>query len=108
MMPRITLTLTLRRDCTLSPSLPNPRARLPVHTAPEAPHITSVDYSQGVLYVRWTYGELFIDLSHSRMLHWQVVAQGKKGPKKNYSIDVSPQAPSDKRVLMALTLTSPC
>ncbi|XP_062339547.1 receptor-type tyrosine-protein phosphatase O isoform X1 [Osmerus eperlanus] len=58
-------------------------------TAPEAPHITSVDYSQGVLYVRWTYGELFIDLSHSRMLHWQVAAQGKKGPKKNYSIDVT-------------------
>ncbi|XP_029017553.1 receptor-type tyrosine-protein phosphatase O isoform X2 [Betta splendens] len=58
-------------------------------TAPEAPHITSVDYSHGVLYVRWTYGELFIDLSHSRMLHWQVVAVGKKGPEKSYSIDVT-------------------
>uniref|UniRef100_A0A3B4XET0 Receptor-type tyrosine-protein phosphatase O-like n=1 Tax=Seriola lalandi dorsalis TaxID=1841481 RepID=A0A3B4XET0_SERLL len=57
-------------------------------TAPEAPHISSVDYSHGVLYVRWTYGELFIDLSHSRMLHWQVVAVGKKGPEKSYSIDV--------------------
>ncbi|KAG7267427.1 hypothetical protein CRUP_021332, partial [Coryphaenoides rupestris] len=43
-------------------------------TAPEAPHISSVDYSHGVLYVRWSYGELFVDLSHSRMLHWQVVA----------------------------------
>uniref|UniRef100_A0A3P8UVI2 protein-tyrosine-phosphatase n=1 Tax=Cynoglossus semilaevis TaxID=244447 RepID=A0A3P8UVI2_CYNSE len=48
-------------------------------TAPEAPHITSVDYSQGLLYVHWTYGELFIDLSHSRIMHWQVVAVGKKG-----------------------------
>ncbi|XP_042258980.1 receptor-type tyrosine-protein phosphatase O isoform X1 [Thunnus maccoyii] len=58
-------------------------------TAPEAPHISSVDYSHGVLYVRWTYGELFITLSHSRMLHWQVVAVGKKGPKESYSIDVT-------------------
>ncbi|XP_042082659.1 receptor-type tyrosine-protein phosphatase O [Haplochromis burtoni] len=58
-------------------------------TAPEAPHISSVDYSHGVLYVRWTYGELFIDLSHSRMLHWQVVAVGKKGPEKTYSVDVT-------------------
>ncbi|CAL8323062.1 unnamed protein product [Lota lota] len=58
-------------------------------TAPEAPHISSVDYSHGVLYVRWTYGELFVDLSHSRMLHWQVVAVGKKGTKKSYSIDVT-------------------
>ncbi|KAG7232242.1 hypothetical protein INR49_008869 [Caranx melampygus] len=59
-------------------------------TAPEAPHISSVDYSHGVLYVRWTYGELFIDLSHSRMIHWQVVAVGKKGPEKSYSIDPAP------------------
>uniref|UniRef100_A0A3B4Z3W5 Receptor-type tyrosine-protein phosphatase O-like n=1 Tax=Stegastes partitus TaxID=144197 RepID=A0A3B4Z3W5_9TELE len=59
-------------------------------SAPEAPHISSVDYSHGVLYVRWTYGELFIDLSHSRMLHWQVVAVGKKGPKRSYSVAVSP------------------
>ncbi|TMS01525.1 hypothetical protein E3U43_009293 [Larimichthys crocea] len=58
-------------------------------TAPEAPHISSVDYSHGVLYVRWTYGELFIDLSHSRMLHWQVAAVGKKGPERSYSIDVT-------------------
>nr|XP_046235193.1 receptor-type tyrosine-protein phosphatase O isoform X2 [Scatophagus argus] len=58
-------------------------------TAPEAPHISSVDYSHGVLYVRWTYGELFIDLSHSRMLHWQVVAISKKGPERSYSIDVT-------------------
>uniref|UniRef100_A0A4W6G379 protein-tyrosine-phosphatase n=1 Tax=Lates calcarifer TaxID=8187 RepID=A0A4W6G379_LATCA len=55
-------------------------------TAPEAPHISSVDYSHGVLYVRWTYGELFIDLSHSRMLHWQVVAVGKKGLERSYSV----------------------
>lgn len=61
-----------------------------VSAAPEAPHISSVDFSHGVLYVRWTYGELFIDLSHSRMLHWQVVAMGKKRPEKVYSVDVSP------------------
>ncbi|MED6259728.1 hypothetical protein ATANTOWER_029339, partial [Ataeniobius toweri] len=60
--------------------------------APEAPHISSVDYSQGVLFVRWTYGELFIDLSHSRMLHWQVVAVGKKGAEKSYSVDVTRNA----------------
>ncbi|XP_047431711.1 receptor-type tyrosine-protein phosphatase O isoform X2 [Mugil cephalus] len=58
-------------------------------TAPEAPHVSSVDYSHGVLYVRWTYGELFIDLSHSRMLHWQVVAVGRKGPERSYSVDVT-------------------
>uniref|UniRef100_A0A3B5M748 Protein tyrosine phosphatase receptor type O n=1 Tax=Xiphophorus couchianus TaxID=32473 RepID=A0A3B5M748_9TELE len=61
-------------------------------TAPEAPHISSVDYSQGVLAVRWTYGELFIDLSHSRMLHWQVEAVGKKGPQRGYSVDVTRNA----------------
>lgn len=48
-----------------------------------------MDYSHGVLYVRWTYGELFIDLSHSRMVHWQVVAVGKKGAERSYSVDVS-------------------
>ena len=57
--------------------------------APEAPHISSVDYNHGTLYVRWTYGELFIDMSHSRMLHWQVTAHGKKGSKRTYSTDVS-------------------
>lgn len=59
-------------------------------SAPEAPHITSVDYSQGLLYVHWTYGELFIDLSHSRIMHWQVVAVGKKGAERSYSVDVRP------------------
>ncbi|XP_063762021.1 receptor-type tyrosine-protein phosphatase O isoform X2 [Eleginops maclovinus] len=58
-------------------------------TAPEAPHISSVDYSHGVLYVRWTYGELFIDLSHSHMLHWTLLAVGKKGPERSFSIDVT-------------------
>lgn len=51
-----------------------------------------MDYSHGVLFVRWTYGEQFIDLSHSRMLHWQVVAVGKKGPERGYSVDVSPSS----------------
>ncbi|KAL4659361.1 receptor-type tyrosine-protein phosphatase O [Arapaima gigas] len=58
-------------------------------TAPEAPHISSVDYSGGMLYVRWTYGDIFTDLSHSRMLHWQVVAEGKKSAKKRISADVT-------------------
>uniref|UniRef100_H3CKS4 Protein tyrosine phosphatase receptor type O n=1 Tax=Tetraodon nigroviridis TaxID=99883 RepID=H3CKS4_TETNG len=58
-------------------------------TAPEAPHISAVDYSGGVLSLRWTYGELFVDLSHSRMLHWQVLAIGRKGPERGYSVNVS-------------------
>ncbi|KAL2102898.1 hypothetical protein ACEWY4_002066 [Coilia grayii] len=58
-------------------------------TAPEAPHISSVDYAHGQLYVRWTYGDLFTDLSHSRVLHWQVVAEGKKGSRKRFSTDVT-------------------
>ncbi|XP_060758858.1 receptor-type tyrosine-protein phosphatase O isoform X2 [Neoarius graeffei] len=58
-------------------------------TAPEAPHISSVDYSHGMLYVRWTYGDLFTDLSHSRMLHWQVLAEGKKGSRRRFSTDVT-------------------
>uniref|UniRef100_A0A672NZC3 Protein tyrosine phosphatase receptor type O n=1 Tax=Sinocyclocheilus grahami TaxID=75366 RepID=A0A672NZC3_SINGR len=58
-------------------------------TAPEAPHISSVDYAHGTLFVRWTYGDLFTDLSHSRMLHWQLTAEGKKGARRRYSIDVS-------------------
>ncbi|KAL0196589.1 hypothetical protein M9458_010161, partial [Cirrhinus mrigala] len=51
------------------------------------PHISSVDYAHGMLYVRWTYGDLFTDLSHSRMLHWQLTAEGKKGARRRYSID---------------------
>ncbi|XP_061663501.1 receptor-type tyrosine-protein phosphatase O [Syngnathoides biaculeatus] len=58
-------------------------------TAPEAPHISSVNYSQGVLYVHWAYSEDFVDLSHSRITHWQVVAVGKKGPERSYSADVT-------------------
>uniref|UniRef100_A0A3B1K4P1 Protein tyrosine phosphatase receptor type O n=1 Tax=Astyanax mexicanus TaxID=7994 RepID=A0A3B1K4P1_ASTMX len=69
-------------------------------TAPESPHISSVDYSHGVLYVRWTYGDLFTDLSHSRMLHWQVVAEGKKGSRRRFSTDVT-------RNMMKATLALP-
>ncbi|XP_015208471.1 receptor-type tyrosine-protein phosphatase O isoform X2 [Lepisosteus oculatus] len=58
-------------------------------TAPEAPHISSVDYSNSMLYIRWTYGDVFTDLSHSRMLHWLVVAEGNKGVKKSISSDVT-------------------
>ncbi|KAI4891777.1 hypothetical protein NFI96_017333 [Prochilodus magdalenae] len=73
-------------------------------TAPEAPHISSVDYSHGVLYVRWTYGDLFTDLSHSRMLHWQVVAEGKKGSKRRFSTDLFVQV---TRNMMKATLALP-
>ncbi|XP_016431293.1 receptor-type tyrosine-protein phosphatase O-like [Sinocyclocheilus rhinocerous] len=69
-------------------------------TAPEAPHISSVDYAHGTLFVRWTYGDLFTDLSHSRMLHWQLTAEGKKGARRHYSIDVT-------RNMMKASLTLP-
>lgn len=65
----------------------------PPLAAPEAPHISSVDYVQGVLLVRWTYGELFVDLSHSRLLHWEVLAVGRKGLKRTFSLDVSQPRP---------------
>lgn len=64
--------------------------------APEAPRISAVDYSAGLLRLRWTYGELFIDLSHSRMLHWQVLAAGRKGPPGGYSVDVSLSVPASR------------
>lgn len=37
-----------------------------------------------------------MDLSHSRMLHWQVVAVGKKGAQKSYSVDVSSPEPPEQ------------
>ncbi|XP_073801992.1 receptor-type tyrosine-protein phosphatase O isoform X2 [Danio rerio] len=58
-------------------------------TAPEAPHISSVEFSHGSVFVRWTYGDLFTDLTHSRMLHWQVVAEGKKSARRRFSVDVT-------------------
>ncbi|XP_061570376.1 receptor-type tyrosine-protein phosphatase O-like isoform X1 [Cololabis saira] len=58
-------------------------------TAPEAPHISSVDYVQGLLLVVWDYGELFSDLTHSRILHWQVTAVGRRRTDKSYSINVT-------------------
>uniref|UniRef100_A0A8C5PGA9 Protein tyrosine phosphatase receptor type O n=1 Tax=Leptobrachium leishanense TaxID=445787 RepID=A0A8C5PGA9_9ANUR len=54
-------------------------------TAPVAPKIISVDYINSLLYVAWMYGDNSLDLSHSRMLHWQVVAEGKKRIKKSVS-----------------------
>lgn len=62
-------------------------------SAPEAPLISGVEYSGGVLHLRWTYGEFFVDLPHSRMLHWQVLAVGRKGPQRGYSVDVSLRPP---------------
>uniref|UniRef100_A0A8C1R9J0 Protein tyrosine phosphatase receptor type O n=1 Tax=Cyprinus carpio TaxID=7962 RepID=A0A8C1R9J0_CYPCA len=58
-------------------------------TAPEAPHISWVDYAHGTLLVRWTYGDLFTDLSHSRLLHWRLTAEGKKSATRRYSIHVT-------------------
>uniref|UniRef100_A0A672NG68 protein-tyrosine-phosphatase n=1 Tax=Sinocyclocheilus grahami TaxID=75366 RepID=A0A672NG68_SINGR len=58
-------------------------------TAPEAPHISTVEYSHGTLFVRWTYGDLFTDLSHSRLLHWQLTAEAKKSARRRYSIHVT-------------------
>ncbi|XP_036764908.2 receptor-type tyrosine-protein phosphatase O isoform X2 [Manis pentadactyla] len=57
-------------------------------TAPVAPEITSVEYSNTLLYISWTYGDDTTDLSHSRMLHWMVVAEGKKKIKKSVTRNV--------------------
>lgn len=57
--------------------------------APEAPHISLVEYFSSVLHVRWTYGDIFTDLSHSRMLHWQVAAEGMRGARRRASANVS-------------------
>ncbi|RMC02721.1 hypothetical protein DUI87_19910 [Hirundo rustica rustica] len=64
-------------------------------TAPVAPKITSVEYYNHLLYVTWTYGGDGPDLSHSRMLHWMVVAEGKKKIKKSVSISVEGDAQCD-------------
>ncbi|XP_033887953.2 receptor-type tyrosine-protein phosphatase O-like isoform X1 [Acipenser ruthenus] len=58
-------------------------------TAPEAPEISSVEYSNRLLNIGWKYGEGDTDLAHSRMLHWLVVAEGRKRVKKSISSDVS-------------------
>ncbi|XP_060240304.1 receptor-type tyrosine-protein phosphatase O isoform X3 [Meriones unguiculatus] len=57
-------------------------------TAPVAPEITSVEYFNSLLYISWTYGDTTTDLSHSRMLHWTVVAEGKKKIKKSVTRSV--------------------
>ncbi|KAE8612935.1 hypothetical protein XENTR_v10007507 [Xenopus tropicalis] len=54
-------------------------------TAPVAPQITSVEYSNGLLHITWAYGDGAFDLSHSRILHWQVIAEGKNRIKKSVS-----------------------
>ncbi|KAM9293956.1 receptor-type tyrosine-protein phosphatase O [Gastrophryne carolinensis] len=54
-------------------------------TAPVSPRITQVEYMKNLLYITWQYGERSWDLSHSRMLHWQVTAEGKKRIKKSVS-----------------------
>lgn len=51
-----------------------------------APEITSIEYYNHLLYVTWTYGGDGTDLSHSRMLHWMVIAEGKKKIKKSVSM----------------------
>ncbi|TRY82700.1 hypothetical protein DNTS_018764 [Danionella cerebrum] len=57
-------------------------------TAPEAPLVSSVDVSDGSVFVRWTYGDLFTDFTHSRLLHWRVVAEARKGSRRRYTADV--------------------
>ncbi|XP_067997975.1 receptor-type tyrosine-protein phosphatase O [Melanerpes formicivorus] len=57
-------------------------------TAPVAPEITSIEYYNHLLYITWTYGGDGTDLSHSRMLHWMVVAEGKKKIKKSVTRNV--------------------
>ncbi|KFP28386.1 Receptor-type tyrosine-protein phosphatase O, partial [Colius striatus] len=57
-------------------------------TAPVAPEITSIEYYNHLLYVTWTYGGDGTDLSHSRMLHWMVIAEGKKKIKKSITRNV--------------------
>ncbi|NWQ80107.1 PTPRO phosphatase, partial [Columbina picui] len=57
-------------------------------TAPVAPKITSIEYYNHLLYVTWTYGGDGTDLSHSRMLHWMVIAEGKKKIKKSVTRNV--------------------
>ncbi|XP_048885612.1 receptor-type tyrosine-protein phosphatase O-like isoform X2 [Brienomyrus brachyistius] len=69
-------------------------------TAPEAPHISLVEYFSSVLHVRWTYGDIFTDLSHSRMLHWQVAAEGMRGARRRASANVP-------RTAMQATLALP-
>ncbi|XP_075704938.1 receptor-type tyrosine-protein phosphatase O [Rhinoderma darwinii] len=54
-------------------------------TAPVAPQIVHMEYVRHLLYVTWRYGEKTLDLSHSRMLHWQVTAEGRKRIKKSVS-----------------------
>uniref|UniRef100_A0A8C2GPK8 Protein tyrosine phosphatase receptor type O n=1 Tax=Cyprinus carpio TaxID=7962 RepID=A0A8C2GPK8_CYPCA len=90
----VVTTHTANRFTTHTLSLKSPAF------TPEAPHISSVDYAHGTLFVRWTYGDLFTDLSHSRMLHWQLTAEGKKGARRRYSIDVT-------RNMMKASLTLP-
>ncbi|KAM7177723.1 receptor-type tyrosine-protein phosphatase O isoform 1-T1 [Macrochelys suwanniensis] len=57
-------------------------------TAPVSPEITSVEYFNNLLYVSWTYEDDGTDLSHSRMLHWMVIAEGKKKIKKSVTRNV--------------------
>ncbi|XP_060550433.1 receptor-type tyrosine-protein phosphatase O isoform X3 [Pantherophis guttatus] len=57
-------------------------------TAPVSPKITAVEYFNSLLYVSWIYGDDNTDLSHSRMLHWMVIAEGKKKIKKSVTRNV--------------------
>uniref|UniRef100_A0A9J7ZDE2 Protein-tyrosine-phosphatase n=1 Tax=Cyprinus carpio carpio TaxID=630221 RepID=A0A9J7ZDE2_CYPCA len=71
------------------PLVSPPSEPIIIDIAPEAPHISWVDYAHGTLLVRWTYGDLFTDLSHSRLLHWRLTAEGKKSTTRRYSIHVT-------------------
>ncbi|MBN3286255.1 PTPRO phosphatase, partial [Polyodon spathula] len=76
-------------------------------TAPEAPEISSVEYSNRLLNVGWKYSERDTDLAHSRMLHWLVVAEGRKRVKKSISSDVSRFTLPVSRSVMRAVLSLP-
>ncbi|ETE59019.1 Receptor-type tyrosine-protein phosphatase O, partial [Ophiophagus hannah] len=73
-------------------------------TAPVSPKITAVEYFNSLLYVSWIYGDDNTDLSHSRMLHWMVIAEGKKKIKKSVRL-MSLLDPAPPRSLFAVNKT---
>nr|DBA30225.1 TPA: hypothetical protein GDO54_006237 [Pyxicephalus adspersus]DBA30226.1 TPA: hypothetical protein GDO54_006237 [Pyxicephalus adspersus] len=75
-------------------------------TAPVAPQITQVEYVKNLLYITWGYDNKTLDLSHSRMLHWQVTAEGKKRIKKSSNIFIADPAPPKSLFAVNKTQTS--
>ncbi|XP_042592021.1 receptor-type tyrosine-protein phosphatase O-like [Cyprinus carpio] len=58
--------------------------------APVTPHTSRVYNTHTTLFLlRTKHGDLFTDLSHSRLLHWRLTAEGKKSATRRYSIHVT-------------------